>query len=159
MSMKNFLALAAAMFAVTFSSCSDDLIEKTPVTTNIETKSGIEGAYNSTFMDDGIPDYIADPLVDIGPFHRAEIRFKNYETLAGIEPDVFGYYKWNEDLRIPNDIDQELGITCSVNYINETRLGLEIKNKPENGGTLIVHTVAFNKQDGHAYDRYIKVEF
>lgn len=160
MNMKNFLALAAAMFAVTFSSCSNDLIEKAPVTTNIETKSSIEGAYNSTFINDGIPDYISKPLEYVYglDFYRAEIRFNNYEIPFGGLPAIHGYYaSENEDMREGNNEFEKFGLTCVENYVNQFTWALELRNIPESG-ILIVHT-ASRHNDGNVYDRYIKISF
>ena len=85
MKTKSLLVLAATMFAASFTSCNNDIIEKTPNKTEIITKSSIEGAYNSNFMNDGIPDYIAEPLVDLGSFYKAEVICKDFETLADID--------------------------------------------------------------------------
>ena len=157
MKTKSLLVLAATMFAASFTSCNNDIIEKTPNKTEIITKSSIEGAYNSNFMNDGIPDYIAEPLVDLGSFYKAEVICKDFETLSDIEPEIHGYYAWNEDMREGNDKAQKLGITCRVYFTMSTRIGLQLQNIDDNQGILIIHTVARNKYDGHMYDRYIKV--
>lgn len=158
MKTKNLLVLAATMFAISFTSCNNDIIEETPVKTELQTKSGEEGAYNSTFQHDGIPDYIGGPLVYIDglDFFRTEIRHKDYETLMEIEPNIFGYYQnEDEDLTVPNDKDIELGITCNLNYVSQFHTGFELRNIPD-GGILIIHTASKHKNGG-VYDRYIKV--
>ena len=158
MKTKNLFLLAATLFAISFTSCSNDLIEEATIDTEIQTKSGEEWDYNSNFQFDGIPDYIGGPLVYIDglDFFRTEIRHKDYETLMEIEPDIYGYYEnENENLKEPNDRDIELGITCNLNYVSQSHTGFELRNIPD-GGILIIHTVSKHK-NGSVYDRYIKV--
>lgn len=158
MSMKNFLALAAAMFAVTFSSCSNDLIEKAPVTTNIETKSGEEGAYNTFFPDDPV-DYVSAPLVYVDgvDFYRAEIRFNDYEVPDKVIPDIHGYYASKEELAIGerNSDYEQFGITCVTEYVEYNKISYKLKNIPD-GGYLVIHTFSHHK-NGSVYDRYIEI--
>lgn len=158
MSMKNFLALAAAMFAVTFSSCSDDLIEKAPVTTNIETKSGEEGAYDSFFPYDPV-DYVSAPLVYVDGlnFYRAEIRFNDYEVPDNCIPEIHGYYPNREALAIgeKNHEYEKFGITCVTNYVSNHTIAYELRDIPDSG-YLVIHTIAHHN-NGKVYDRYIEV--
>lgn len=101
MKTKSLLVLAATMFAVSFTSCNNDIIEETPVETELQTKSGEEGAYNTFFPSDPV-DYVSLPLVYVDglDFYRAEIRFNDYEVPDKVNPEIHGYYATREEMAI-----------------------------------------------------------
>lgn len=158
MKTKNLLVLAATMFAISFTSCNNDIIEETPVKTELQTKSGEEGAYDSFFPSTPV-DYVSLPLVYVDGlnFYRAEIRFNDYEVPDKVDPEIHGYYATREEMVIgeKNHVYDELGITCVTNYVSNHTIAYELRNIPESG-YLVIHTISHHKNGG-VYDRYIEV--
>lgn len=158
MKTKSLFVLAATMFAVSFTSCNNDVIEKTPVETDLQTKSGEEGAYNTFFPDDPV-DYVSLPLVYVDglDFHRAEVRFNDYEVPDKVVPDIHGYYVTKEEMAIGerNDFAYLNGITCTTEYVERNTISYELRNIPDRG-YLVIHTISHHK-NGNVYDRYIEV--
>ena len=158
MNTKSLLVLVATMFATSFTSCSNDLIEQTPDETKIQTKSGEDGAYNTFFPNDPV-DYVSLPLVYVDglDFHRAEIRFNDYEVPDKVDPDIHGYYSTREEMSIGerNETYVQFGITCITEYVEHNKISYKLKNIP-NGGYLVIHTFSHHK-NGNVYDRYIEV--
>lgn len=158
MNAKSLFILAATLFAVSFTSCSNDIIEETPTDTKLQTKSGEEGAYNTFFPDDPV-DYVSLPLQYIdGPnFYRAEIRFNDYEVPDSVDPEIHGYYATREEMAIgeKNDEHKKFGLTCVTNYVSNHTIAYELRNIPDRG-YLVVHTASHHK-NGSPYDRYIEI--
>lgn len=160
MNKKSFLSLAIAMLIVTITSCSNELVENRSAETNIMTKSIADGASNSNFPFDGIPDYIAQPLIDVDglDFYRTEISFNDYEVPESVDPEIHGYYiSENDDMREKNFEHEKFGFTCVTNYVSNHTIAYELRKIPT-CGFVIIHTVSHHN-NGNVYDRYIKVAF
>ncbi len=159
MNTKSLFILVATLFATSFTSCSNDLIEETAaIDTEIQTKAGEEGAYNSFFPHAPV-DYVSYPLVYMDGFdyYKAEVRFNDYEVPDSVNPEIHGYYATRAEMEIgkKNDNHREFGLTCVTGYVINNSITYEIRNIPDRG-YLVIHTVAHHK-NGHPYDRYIEV--